>query len=131
MNRDNKTYKRISLLLLAVIISHLFVHYELEEKVLCIGDGDHIQIENISDSHLESDFKTISHDKNCVDYLLDNHIDEDYAKNNRVYLVRFDNSITHNFEEYSKPKVSNNLAYKLYLNQKYTIEQLPTVTLLI
>lgn len=140
MNKVSSTYKITSILLLAIIISHLFVfHFELEEKVLCIGDEGHFHIESISElcsqnlqtlNHLNSKSK-ISANHNCTDYFLDNHVDEDYAKirNNKIHRSFY--TLTYNNKELNKSNASKNKNFSQYIIPKYIDEQLPTVLLLI
>lgn len=140
MNNIKKKHKVTALLLLTVIISHLLIfHNEFEEKVLCIGDGDHFHIENINDSHLENQKKvlyennkeTLRTNNNCEDYLLDKHVDEDFAKvrknqlNNIVEISTLDPII------FLNSNVVNRLNHRINSIQKHTLELLPTVILLI
>jgi len=140
MDKITMTRKFTSLLLLTVIISHLFVfHFELEAKVLCIGDGDHFHIETLHESHLENKlFSSITNDQsnirnnnNCTDYLLDNHVDEDFARTVKINLYQFVQIVNLNLKESNSLKISNKLYSNRYINQKYVIEQLPTTLLLI
>ena len=140
MNKISLTYKITSLFLLAVIVSHLFVfHFELEEKVLCIGDDNHFQIEKLSNSHLEyknnlevvSDECAIQDMNNCVDYLLDNHVDEYFAKINKTTLYKLVKIIDLNSLESNKSNISKNKNQNRYMIQKYIAEQFPTIQLLI
>jgi hypothetical protein len=140
MNRISNSHKFTSLLLLVIIVSHLFVfHFELEEKILCIGDGEHFHIENILDSHSENSTNSkivtkkgsFKENYNCTDYLLDNHIDEDFAKIKRTVVYRFVQIINLNKDKLTKSISSKNIFYNRYIKQKYITEQLPTILLLI
>lgn len=140
MTDIKKKYKVTALLLLTVIVSHLFIfHYELDEKVLCIGEGDHFHIENINDSHLknhnniinENNKVTLTSTDNCKDYLLDNHIDEDFAKVKRNKFNNFVKITTLNPNIFYNSRVVNTLNHNINSIQKHTLEMLPTVILLV
>ncbi len=142
MNQNKTKYKFTALLLLTVIVSHIFVfHFELEDKVLCIGEGDHFHIENIEDSHLASQYNlgtTENHSEirdnhACADYLLDNHVDEDYAKIRKFIAYIVSKVISFDNSKLGKASLSSNryLNFNRHINQKYITEQLPTTLLLI
>ncbi len=140
MNNIKIKYRATTLILLAVIISHIFVfHFELDEKILCIGDGEHFHIENIMDSHFENQLNLkVSNEEsvfkdnfNCTDYPLDNHIDEDYAKIRRIIIYEYSQTANLKNQEINKSNISKSIYSNRYIDQKYITEQLPTTLLLI
>ncbi len=140
MKRTKPKYRFTTLLLLTVIISHIFVfHFALDDKVLCIGDGEHFHIENIMDSHFANKLNieslnkkvTFNNNYNCTDYPLDNHIDEDYAKNRRIIIYKYVQTVNLKNQEINKSNISKSIYSNRYINQKYITEQLPTTVLLI
>ena len=140
MNKISNTYRNTSLLLLVIIVSHLFVfHFELEEKVLCIGEGNHSHVENLSDSCLGNQYNitlttdecTIQNIDSCTDLLLDNHVDENLAKINRTIHYKFVQIVDLNRVESNKTNTSKRKNLNSYIVQKYITEHLPTTLLLI
>jgi len=140
MKKIKLKYRFITLLLLAVISSHIFVfHFGLDDKVLCIGDGEHFHIENIMDSHFENRLNlnelnnkaTVNNDYNCTDFSLDNHVDENITNIERTIIYKFVQIVNLKNQEINKSNISKNIYYNRYINQKYITEQLPTTLLLI
>ncbi len=138
MNRITPKHKITSLLLLTVIVSHFFFHFKLEEKVVCIGEGEHFHIENINDSNLEGMFNPSLKENlisfwnliNCTDFLLDNHVDEDIVKTKRIVIYKFVKTISFFDEIINRTKNFNKNNFNLF-QQKFVLQQLPTILLLI
>ncbi len=140
MNKISNTYKFTSVLLLLIIVSHLFVfHFELEKKVLCIGEGNHSHVEILSDSYLGNQYNitqaldecAINDIDKCTDLLLDSHVDENLVKISRTIHYKFVQIIDLNRVESNKTHISKNKNLNRYIIQKYTTEHLPTTLLLI
>lgn len=138
MNAPQKRHRIIASLLLTVILSHIALfHFELEEKILCIGEGDHFQIENIDDPHssLKSTinlgfFKILEND-DCTDFKLDNHIDENIVKVINKINVRFNKALIISLDEIKKDKNFNRIEKNILTAHNTGLESLAKISLLI
>ncbi len=138
MNNLKTKYRFVAALLLAVILSHITLfHFELEEKILCVGEGDHFHIENIEDSHsainpfLKLGLAKSLESSGCTDYKLDNHIDENIVKSNFNTKIKFNVSTQFDFSQIKNDnKNSLTKNYNIQKNNR-ALESLTTVTLLI
>ena len=136
MIKLSRTYKMTSIMLLAIIVSHLFVfHFAMEDEMLCIGEGEHFHIEktfDIDSVDLNGTGNTeVQNDFNCTDYRLDNHVDENYAKIKRIAIYLDVQIINFEKEVLSKRNISNSVYLYLNANNKFIIDKLSTTQILI
>ena len=138
MNVPKKRYRIIAALLLTVILSHITLfHFELEEKILCIGEGDHFQIENIGDSHsslkstINLGFFQIIENDDCTDFKLDNHIDEDIVKVINKITVRYNRALIISFDDIKKDKKFSIIENRILTTHDTGLESLAKISLLI
>lgn len=137
MNTLTNKYRFVALILLILILSHITIfHFELSQKVLCIGEGNHTHVENIVDSHLNKNLRINNDTKDkfvyndCTDYKLDHHIDEDFVKTNKLLFgklkilsnINFDNFI--NFSFFANSQRTNIIINNIPLDSYSTISLL-------
>ncbi len=138
MKNFKTKYRFVAVVLLTVMLSHIMLfHFEVEAKVLCVGDGEHIQIEKLSEVHTISQMpkpnqiiKVVDY-LNCTDYRLDNHIDENLTKVNKNLFAKLKYLTTINSSHTSEVKQKNNVEDSKYFANLIAIESLSTIALII
>ncbi len=137
MRKLKYPYRLTTILLLTLILSHtLFFHFELKQKVLCVGEDEHIHIEKIIDSLISNDLlvdndtiRVISTE--CTDFRLDHHVDEDFVKTKKINFNKLKIVVKINHDTYIKNEFlrSKNQTYK-YTNNT-PLDSFSTISLLI
>ncbi|MGK9369593.1 hypothetical protein ACSSWA_11885 [Melioribacter sp. Ez-97] len=138
MNESKKRYQIVAALLLTAILSHISLfHFELQQKVLCIGERNHFQIENIGDAHsslkftINLGFFQIIENDDCTEFKLDNHIDEDIVKVISKNTVRFNEVLIINFDTIKKDDKFSIIEDNLLTSHNTGLESLAKISLLI
>jgi len=138
MKKLKPTYHFVSILLLTLILSHISLfHFELMQKVLCVGEGNHIHVERIIDSHINNNLLIDNDTKNkfvydnCTDYRLDHHIDEDFVKTNKLNFNSIKVVIKINLDAFTKYNFSHNINQTNTLINNIPLDSYSTISLLI
>jgi len=131
-------YRFASIVLLTVILSHITLfHFEMEKKVLCVGEGEHSHIENIEKFYNTNNifpslnnFNDILTD-NCTDFQLDIHIDQNIKNSSIKLFTVFNNSVKTYLNQLIENKKFNLLENKDIYSNNTALESLSTIALII
>jgi len=138
MNILTTKYRFAAAVLLTVILSHITLfHFEMVQKILCIGEDSHIHIENMADFHVNNDLFVESNTidkfeyKECIDYKLDNHIDEIFSKPNRLIINKLNFLLTIQFDVFNKYNYLHHPGDISLLSNNISLDSYSTISLLI
>ncbi|GBD91100.1 hypothetical protein BMS3Abin04_01824 [bacterium BMS3Abin04] len=131
-------YRFAAAVLLTVILSHISLfHFEMVQKVLCIGEDSYIYLEILENSHINNnlftdiDTEDIFGNNECTDYILDNHIDEIFSKPYKLLFNKLNFLLTIKFDTFNK---YNYLPYSgdiSFISNNISLDSYSTISLLI
>ncbi len=131
-------YRFAAVVLMSVIFSHITVfHFDLAEKVICIGGNNLFHIENVENNqigtHNSFDFVHFENAEKefCTDYKLDIHVDQNIVKLDFNFLLKFIKSFNPDFGKTLENRKLIIFTDKDFYTYNTTLENLSKVTLII